>query len=227
MSRIALSLCAVITAIGLTTATQADTIDFDSFTLGDVFGASSQPVAYQTGDLIPNPNTGDLIDMTLEDYHYGNSTDFWNATVVDGEDGNALQLDNIGVKFDFNGLGHVNYVELEYIIRDQVTLQNFGVSVDGTAEIIIKQDQFFTDMTQVITTSTGVTMTIKDLSDAPGRRFGRITLESADPDGIASFQIGGQELEIDNVVATPEPGSLALLGLAVAGLIYNRKTRVR
>lgn len=119
-------------------------------------------------------------------------------------DSTALSLDNISARFDFTGLGfQVDQVTIEY--QEFWGTDNFAVNGWTLFEM--------TSMMDIpIDVAPGVTASVAD---------GVITLTGP----ITSFQIGGQELGIDNIVAVPEPATLLLLGLGGLTLLRRRTLR--
>ncbi len=152
----------------------------------------------------------DDIAMSVEVFLLDAFVSFNRATVggayADYFPTTPLELDNISVRFDFNHLGFdVTHVELEYL--------EFG----GADNFAVNDEQLYivdelTDLPADI--AAGVTLTIMD-----GLHPACLTLDG----NVTSFQIGGQELAIDNIIAMPEPTSLLLLALGATALFRRRR----
>lgn len=179
-------------------------VDFNSPSppVGTAFGAGSGNSA---GEIIPSLGQAG-INVTVENFHTGSFTGLFRAEVhapsTDFFATKHMYLDNIGLGFDFAGVGFsVNQVTIDY--HEFGGVDNF--SVNGGAVIELPE------------------LTSLPVNIAPG------VTASADSDSItlsgsvARFLIGGQELAIDNIIATPEPTCLALLG--VGGLALFRRIR--
>lgn len=177
----------------------AQTVDFESVAPGTTFG---QGYGNTPGEIVL---TQEGIAMSVEEFFLGTFVGFVRAEVGGRYDDyfptTPLELDNIGVRFDFADVGFdVNFVTLEY--QEFGGGNNFAVNDE-----VLFQVSPLTDLPTNV--APGVTASV----DA-----GVITLVG----DIDSFQIGGQELGIDNVTAVPEPASILLLALGGVALLHRR-----
>jgi len=177
-------------------------VDFETVPLGTSFGGT---FGNNPGDVVL---TQDGINMSVENFHLNTFTGFFKAQVGGQYDDafptTPLSMDNINAKFDFSGLGFaVTQVTLEY--AEFGGGNNFAVNGGPIVEIA-PLSSLSPDV------APGVTAVADDHS---------ITLTGP----ISSFLIGGQELAIDNIVAVPEPATVALL--AVSGLAMGLHRRFR
>jgi hypothetical protein len=167
---------------------------------GTAYGAGSGNSA---GQIIPGLGQ-DGIKVSVENFFAGSFTGLYRAEVHGGGTDNFatkhMYLDNISLGFDLAGVGFpVNQLTIEY--HEFGGVDNF--SVNGGAVIELPA------------------LTSLPVNIAPG------VTASADIDSItlsgtvSRFLIGGQELAIDNIIATPEPTCLALVG--VGGLALLRR----
>jgi hypothetical protein len=180
---------------------QPATMNFDALLDGTTFGTTP---GHTPGEVV---HTEHMIAMSVEEFFIGQFVGFNNATVggrftdyVDTE--RPLDLNNISVRFDFTDLGfNVTGVTLD--TWEFGGADNFSVN-DETVHIVNALAELPSDV------ALGVTATVVDHT---------ITLDGK----ITSFQIGGQELSIDNIVAVPEPTSLILAGLGAVALLRRRR----
>ncbi len=176
-------------------------MDFETVSVGTKYGAEygqmpGQEVLTQNG-----------IDMSIEQFRLGSFVGFIRAEIGGRYAGSfpstPLDIDNIAVRFDFSGVGFpVSQVSLDF--------QEFGgadnFEVNGSFKHHLNQ---LADLpTQV---APGVTATV--IGDE---------IRLVGP--ISNFQIGGQELAIDNVVAVPEPTAILLLGIAASAALLRRRS---
>lgn len=177
-------------------------VDFNSLSVGSAFGAGA---GNSPGQIIPSLGQAG-INVSVENFRAGSYTNLFLAVVHDtGSDmfpTRHMYLDNISLGFDLTGVGFpVNQLTVDY--HEFGGVDNF--SVNGGAVIELPA------------------LTSLPVNIAPG------VTASADSDSItlsgsvSRFLIGGQELAIDNIIATPEPTCLALLG--VGGLVLLRRVR--
>lgn len=195
--------CALAIWCACGSSAHAQTVDFETVPAGTQWG---QDFGNWPGEVVPTQNA---IDMSVEEFFLGTFIGFNVAEV-----GNIyspflptthLALDNISVRFDFANLGFdVTEVTLDY--REFGGADNFAVNDDTIFELAVMTDL-------PINIAPGVTASVT--SDL-------ITLTG----DIDSFQIGGQELGIDNITAIPEPTTVALLGLG-GTLLVGRRIRRR
>jgi hypothetical protein len=179
-------------------------VDFESLPVGPPgFGRSAGD---SVGQIIPSLGQ-DGVQVSVEVFYGpGSFTDWFLAEVHGaGTDFFAtkhMYLNNISLGFDLTGVGFsVNQLTIDY--REGGGVDNF--SVNGGAIIELPA------LTSLpVNIAPGVTATAD--SDS-------ITLSGP----VSRFLIGGQELAIDNIIATPEPTCLALLG--VGGLALLRRVR--
>ncbi len=178
------------------------TVDFESIALGTNYG---KKFGHSLGEtvLVQNGISMSLSEYYLDDYvgfnqaQVGGSFDSWFKTT-------PLELDNIGVTFDFTNVGFdVTQVTLEFI--------QFGgdssFSVNGSS------------LLKLLPTGKDSWKIGSDV-----RAFassGMLTLKGQ----IDYFQIGGQELVIDNIIAVPEPATAWLVALSAGWLLRRRPGR--
>lgn len=195
-------------SFGAVASLSAAAINFDTspnLPVGTRYGTSEGTVPGTTVF-----TTADGISMSVENFQLGSFTGFFSAEVQGPNQfvfpTNYLSLDNINVKFDFTNLAFpVSKVTLDY--AEFGGGNNFSVNGGSIIEI--------SPLTNLPTNiAPGVTATMTDST---------ITLNGA----ISNFLIGGQELNIDNIVAVPEPGTFLLLAApCVAYLLRNRLQRL-
>jgi len=203
-------LCAAILAISgvFCQAASGATVDFETVPVGTHYG-------FTGGD-----NPGDVvliqddIAMSVEFLSIAPTPNFFQATV--GGDfaplmpTTPLSINNIDLRFDFSNLGfQVTQVTVEF--REFSGINDFRVD-DGTNHVV----DSFTDLPSEV--GPGVAATVGASSTITGVDV--ITLTGTD---IQSFQIGGQELVIDNIVATPEPATGLLLLCGCAAIARKRR----
>jgi len=178
----------------------AATVDFESVKPGTTFGQAFGNTPGQT------VLTQEGIAMSVEEFFLGTFVGFIKAEVGGRYDDyfptTPLELDNIGVRFDFADVSFdVTHVTLEY--QEFGGGNNFAVN-DQTLHQVSPLSDLPTDV------APGVTASV----DA-----GLVTLEG----NIDSLQIGEQELGIDNIVAVPEPMSILLVGLGGVAVLRRRR----
>jgi hypothetical protein len=204
MKRTAIWACAAYVACcWVATSTHAVVVDFDEFNLGDSWGGrwGDSP-----GHLI---NPGNPIPVTVEEFFINQFVGFNDATVGGRYVGlvdttKPLDLNNISARFELSDLPFaVTSVTIDYWYFGGAN--NLAVN-DETIHSVY----WLTDLPTTV--AAGVTATVTDET---------ITLEGP----IDSFQIGGQELNVDNIVVVPEPASLAILAVGAAALVYRRRRR--
>lgn len=198
--------CSWAVVYGFTSACFAASITFDSGAVNppDRFGAAfgTTPTAVVLSE--------EGIDMSVEEFFLRSFVGFSKAEVVPPSAGlfttNALSLDNISVLFDFSGLSFgVTQVSIEF--REGGGENNFDVNRSALITPLTDITDLVGEIAPDITVSvTGQTVTLLAQNQAL----------------IESVLIGGQELVIDNIRAVPEPGSLALVGLAALFLLRRR-----
>ena len=189
----------------------AVTIDFESILPGTQWGSET---GQNPGDPILSESN---IMLSVETFQFGPSqTEFFRAEVpgpqgrfVDAFPTQEMTFDGINVLFDFSQLGYdVDFVSLEF--GDFGGTSNFGVN-GGTLHILDPLSGLPSDV------APGVSASVIGGS--------RIELV-ANGSFITSFQIGGQELAIDNVNVVPEPATAMFL-LAGALAFARRRLFVR
>ena len=174
----------------------AVTMDFESVPSGTAYGGA---FGQTPGDVVLSQ---DGIAMSVEDFFLGTFTGFIKAEVGGLYDDffptTPLSMDNIAARFDFADVGFdVTVVTLEY--QEFGGADNFAVNDFTLYELGSLNDL-------PVAVAPGITASVVD---------GVITLTGP----VDSFQIGGQELAIDNVAAIPEPASILLLGLGAAAFL--------
>lgn len=177
----------------------AQTVDFESVAPGTTFG---QAYGNTPGEIVL---TQEGIAMSVEEFFLNTFVGFVRAEVGGRYDDyfptTPLELDNIGVRFDFADVGFdVNLVTLEF--------QEFG----GGNNFAVNDEILF-QVSPLTALPSDVAAGVTASVDA-----GVITLMGA----IDSFQIGGQELGIDNVTAVPEPASILLFAFGGVALLHRR-----
>ena len=193
---------------GFTSAGFAASITFDSGAVNppDRFGAA---FGTMPGDVVLSEEG---IDMSVEEFFLRSFVGFSKAEVVPPSAGlfttNALSLDNISAQFDFSHLSFdVTQVTIEF--RELGGENNFGVN----RLVLLTPVTDITDLGGEIAPDITVSVT--------GQTIMLLAQNQAVIDAVL---IGGQELVIDNIVAVPEPGSVALVGLAGL-LLLGRRSR--
>ncbi|MCP4251130.1 MAG: PEP-CTERM sorting domain-containing protein [bacterium] len=207
MLRKLLICCALAACFAICPVATPATVDFESPPVGTVYGS---PAGHSPGDVVL---TEDGIDMSVESFFQGTYTGFNNAEVggwtAPAFPTTPLTINNISVKFHLSGLG-VNHVTLEY--ADHGGPENIAVN-GGT----IYEVPLFSSAPSNIAPGVVLSVTETPMSD---HWAGVITLIGP----MTEVLVGGQELGIDNLIATPEPGALALLGIGVA-FVRRRRDR--
>jgi len=171
-------------------------VDFEDVATGTTFGALD---GQGPGDLAFSQNG---IDVRVEDFFFGSLAVPGFAEVGGTYDSDfastPLSIDNLSLRFDFTNVGFpVSQVSFEFM--EFGGLSNFAVN--GGA--LIQLSPLSTLPSDI---APGITATVDQ---------GVVTLFGA----IDSFLVGGQELGIDNVIAVPEPATLALLAIGGLGML--------
>jgi hypothetical protein len=179
-------------------------VDFNSPSppIGTAFGAGA---GNSSGEIIPSLGQAG-INVSVETFLAFSVPWLFRAEVHGGATDmfatKHMYLDNISLGFDLAGVGFpVNEVTIDY--HDGGGVDNFSVNGEPVIEL--------------------PALTSLPVNIAPGvtafADSDSITLSGS----VSRFLIGGQELAIDNIIATPEPTCLALLG--VGGLALLRRVR--
>lgn len=195
------ALAAVLIGCAVSLGASAE-VDFESLPVGVRFGGSDGNFA---GQIIPSLGQ-DGVQVSVENFRTDSFTGFFLAEVHGGGTDlfatKHMYLDNISLGFDLTGVGFpVNQLTIDY--HEFGGVDNFSVNGGPVIEL--------------------PALTSLPVNIAPG------VTASADSDSItlsgsvSRFLIGGQELVIDNIIATPEPTCFALLG--VGGLALLRRVR--
>jgi hypothetical protein len=179
----------------------AATLDFESVPPGTAYGTHYGNLPGET------VLSQDGIDMYLEHFMLDSFIGFNRAEVGGRYDDwfstTPLELDNISVGFDFSGVGFdVTRVTLEF--------QEFGGSnsfaVNGSTSLALPSGK-------------------NRLEIAPDvfayAEDGFLVLAGR----VDRFEVGGQELSIDNLIALPEPTAAVLVGLGAAWFLRRRRSR--
>ncbi len=201
-----LVVAALTSVIGLSSSARAAQVNFEDPAAQLTPAPWGANYGHTPGQLVLSE---DGIDVSVKQFFLGASyIGFFKAepggVYASLFDSTALSLDNISARFDFTGLGfEVDQVTIEY--QEFGGGDNFRVN-DWTGFELTSMMGIPTNV------APGVTASVAD---------GVITLNGP----ITSFQIGGQELGIDNIVAVPEPGTLLLLGLGGLTLLRRRTLR--
>ncbi len=189
-------------------AASGATVDFESVPVGTKFGFTG---GNDPGDVVL---VQDAIAMSVEFLSIAPTVNFFQATV--GGDfaplmpTTPLSVNNIDLRFDFSGLGF-NVTQVTVDFREFSGINDFRVN-DGVNHVV----GTFSDLPSEV--SPGVFATVAAHPNITDVEV--ITLTGA---SIQSFQLGGQELVIDNIVATPEPGTALLLLCGCAAIARKRR----
>ncbi|MHC4069326.1 MAG: PEP-CTERM sorting domain-containing protein [Planctomycetota bacterium] len=196
-----LCVCTAAAAIAVSVkVASATTIDFEDLAFGTV---------YNVGDSFATAG----IQITGEEFFWlpSGSTTGGSVTVGNGgiAGGAGLELgliNNINLRFNFGAT------------LDALVLQygefggNINLDINGTLVNV----QNFADIAPVVA---GTSVFALD-TGTPGQSTGSLFIIG----NINSFAIGGQELAIDNVVASvPEPATITMLGFGVLLAIKRKK----
>jgi len=175
---------------------------------GTVFGAGADP-PQMPGDFALMDNG---IIMTVEPFFPISGVDIFGEAIVGGEhtvffESTPLQLNNINVLFDATHAGFdVDMLRLQY------------AEFSGVANLMVNGETLYIVdlLTQVPESVAGGVML--SIETEPSTLLSVLTLTGP----INTFEIGGQEVSIDNVSFVPEPTSLLLL---LAGVAMIRRPR--
>ena len=183
----------------------ASTLDFEDLTFGASYGVGE---SFATSGVVI---TGEEFFFLPSGSTLDGSVSVGDAGLADGA-GNELGLNNINLNFDF---GVALYgLALQY----GESGGNLNIEVNGE----FKNFDDFVDIDK--TTIGGASIFTLDSGPA-GESSGALFIVTGT---IESFSIGGQELWIDNLVASPVPEPTTLILLGTGGLvILARKKRFR
>ena len=186
--------------------------------IGALFANSAEALVLDFSDLTAGTtyNVGDSFVssgavVTGQEFHWlgSGSTTAGTVTVgtagLAGGAGNELNLNNINLNFDFGA--PLDGLALEYGYSGG----NINIEINGDFANV-------SDMMSIPNNLGGTEIFTFDSSGSDGHMFvigGQVN----------SFAIGGQELSIDNIVASvvPEPATLALLGIGSLIALARRK----
>ncbi len=209
----ALTVFALVATFWVGSAVQATTIDFESETVGTYWGT---PVGDIVGDVVL---TAGNVDVSVENlfaygtYHYN------EAEIIDSAyfGSHAAMLLNISLEFDMTQMADARQLTLDF--HDNGGMENVWVNANGLTPVSVSNlGMAGTDI------APGVTLSVTQTSVGTGVYAGSLVLTATDPAvSLETFRIGGQELQVDNIVITPEPGALALLALGAMAAV-RRKT---
>jgi hypothetical protein len=192
--------CAAFASIALfagASSSLAGQVNFEALSTGTVYGNGIN----SPGDVVI---TQDDIEVSVVNFQAGSFEDFNVATInAPGTDLFASKhafMNNINFEFDFSGIAPINSVTIDY--HEFGGTNNFAVNGGSILEL-----PAMTSLPALV--APGVTATVD--SDS-------ITLSGP----ITSVLIGGQELALDNIVAVPEPASLAILALGMGAAFARR-----
>lgn len=202
--------CAVVASVAIPTSAvlaQPAIIDFDSIAPGTVYG---NPVGDMPGDLVL---TEDGIDMSVEDFTLGMFVGFFSAEVggpvtASAFPTQALDINNINVKFDFSNVGF-SVTSVSFLYADFGGEENLGVN--GT----VLELGLLSSAPAMIG---GVNVNVTEVAISGGVR-GMVTLTGP----ISTVTVGGQEFGIDEVVAIPAPASTLMLLAGATGVLGRRR----
>ena len=197
-----LVLIAVFAASGRAMATG---VGFESIPPGTTWGKDS---GQSPGDVVL---VEDDIAMSVEEYTFRSFTSFVEASIggryPDAFPTQALELNNIGARFDFGNLDFA-------VGRVTVELRDFG----GVSQFAVNGGKVY-----LLNPSAELPKFV-----APGIHAtvdGSSLVLQGEGGFVGSLLIMGQELVIDNVMAIPEPTTLALFAATIFPVLFRRRRR--
>lgn len=190
----------------------AATLNFESVPIHTIFGEAA---GNEFGDVVL---VQDGITMSVEPFFSDDFVAFFRAEIGRGQEffpTTPLGLRGIGVRFGFADVGfEVNRVTLEF--HEFGGMTNFAVN-----DSPIRQLATLSDIPLHV--AAGVDATVGTVNVDGPVELGLITLTGA----IDSVRIGGAEVLIDNIVAVPEPGMMALFGFGAVAVFAGARRRAR
>lgn len=118
----------------------------------------------------------------------------------------TLNVNNIGLEFDFTALGNVRKVSFDY--AELGGTNNFEINSTGL--------QLFADF-PALASPAGFNVQVVPITAEEGR----VAIEAVGADPIRFLRLSGQELSLDNITAVPEPSSVLWIGMPL--LLLRRR----
>lgn len=178
-------------------------VGFESVPSGTTWGKGS---GNSPGDVVL---VEDDISMSVEEYTFRSFTSFVEASIggryPDAFPTQALELNNIGARFNFGNLDFA-------VGRVTVELRDFGgvsqFAVNGGKAYLLNPSAELPEFV-----APGIHATVD----------GSSLILQGNGGFVGSLLIMGQELVIDNVMAIPEPATLALFATAFLPILLRRR----